>query len=92
MALRMPDEPTTTAVCVAAATVPCRLVLRDTTPGKTPAWPMLVADPCPWPATDKFGNRQHHAHVHFLTSAAPLIRRAPCCRLPYLLTIARPTA
>lgn len=86
----MTEQPGPQGICVATATVTCRLVLRDTTPGKAPAWPMLVADPCPWPATDRFGNKQHHAHVHFLTTAAPLIRRAPCCRLPYLLTIARP--
>lgn len=86
----MTEQHNPAGICVATTQVPCRLVIRDTTPGKPVAWPMMVA-PCPWHATDKFGNKQHHAHVHFLTSPAPLIRRAPCCQLPYLLTIARPT-
>lgn len=76
-------------VCVFAVTVPCRLVVRFTVPGRQTAWPLLVADPCPYPRTDRFGNLFHHAHVHAMCEPGPRwYRLAPCCRRPYVLTLA----
>jgi hypothetical protein len=80
------------AVCLATVTVAARLMIRPATPGKPVAWPMLVADPCPWaaPAVFRFlqpGTIVTHAHVHYMTEPGPWLRHAPCNRRPYLLTV-----
>jgi hypothetical protein len=72
-------------VCIATATAACRLIVRPTTAGHPVAWPMLVADPCPY--------GPGHAHVHYMTDPGPVwLRHAPCNRRPYLLTLTVLTA
>ena len=73
-------------VCIATATAVCRLIIRPTTPGHAVAWPMLVADPCPWAPPV-------HAHVHYMTEPGPpWLRHAPCNRRPYRLTLDAPAS
>ena len=81
-------------VCIATTTAACRLIIRPTTAGHPVAWPMLVADPCPFsrPAAVTFFG-QEHAHVHYMTDPGPRwLRLAPCNRRPYLLTLDVPAA
>lgn len=73
-------------VCIATATAVCRLIIRPTTPGHSVAWPMLVADPCPWAPPI-------HAHVHYMTEPGPpWLRHAPCNRRPYRLVLDGPVS
>jgi hypothetical protein len=78
-------------VCIATATAACRLIIRPTTAGHPVAWPMLVADPCPFTHATFHG--QGHAHIHYMTDPGPVwLRHAPCNRRPYLLTLIPLTA
>lgn len=83
MALRMTDDEIDPELVT--TTAPCRLIIRGATPGVAVAWPMLVADPCPWALWQ--GHGLPHAHVHFITGPPPWYRIAPCCRQPYKLEL-----
>lgn len=75
-------------ICLPAVTAPCRIVVRPAIAGIT-AWPKLVVDPCPYSDPWKPGRR--HGHVHSICDSWPgsrWIKLAPCCRKPYVLSIA----
>lgn len=72
-------------VCLAARTVPARLVIRYCPPGGPVHLPLMVVDHCPWTAPFTAG----HGHAHPLTHPGPRqLKLPPCSRTPYVLDLA----
>ncbi len=86
MALRMTAPPGPVPVCLITTRASCRLVIRHTTPGKTPAWPLLVVL-CPFALASDWQLPHSHAHA-ICEPGRSWYRLAPCNRRPYILTIA----